>query len=43
VGNHISAALPRQSDGIHLTAEGHAQFAARILPQVVAALGSARY
>jgi len=43
VGNHISAALPRLSDGIHLTAEGHAQFAARILPQVVAALGSARY
>ncbi len=36
------SALPLQSDGIHLTAEGHAQVAARILPQVVAALGSAR-
>jgi acyl-CoA thioesterase-1 len=31
--------LPRQSDGIHLTAEGHAQFAARLLPQVISVLG----
>ncbi|MGO9356507.1 MAG: GDSL-type esterase/lipase family protein [Xanthobacteraceae bacterium] len=31
--------LPRQSDGIHLTAEGHAAFAARVLPQVIAAAG----
>jgi hypothetical protein len=27
--------LPRQSDGIHLTAEEHAQFAARLLPAVM--------
>ncbi len=31
--------LPRQSDGIHLTAEGHAQFAARLLPEVIVAIG----
>ena len=31
--------LPTQSDGIHLTAEGHAQAAARLLPQVIAAIG----
>ncbi len=37
------AGLPRQSDNIHLTAEGHALFAARVLPQVVAALGAARH
>jgi acyl-CoA thioesterase I len=40
--SHIHG-LPLQGDGIHLTAEGHAQFAARIMPQVVAALGSARH
>ena len=31
--------LPRQSDGVHLTAEGHGAFAARVLPQVIAAIG----
>ena len=31
--------LPLQSDGIHVTAEGHAAVAARVLPQVVAAIG----
>jgi acyl-CoA thioesterase-1 len=31
--------LPRQSDGIHVTAEGHAAVAARLLPQVVAVIG----
>ena len=31
--------LPRQSDGIHLTAEGHATLAARLLPRVVGAIG----
>jgi len=33
--------LPRQSDGLHLTAEGHATLAARLLPQVTGALGRA--
>ena len=33
------AGLPTQSDGIHLTAEGHAALAARLLPQVIAAIG----
>jgi acyl-CoA thioesterase I len=31
--------LPRQPDGVHLTAEGHGAFAARVLPQVIAAIG----
>jgi len=31
--------LPQQSDGIHLTADGHAQFAARLLPKVISAIG----
>jgi acyl-CoA thioesterase-1 len=31
--------LPRQPDSIHLTAEGHAALAARLLPQVIAAIG----
>jgi acyl-CoA thioesterase I len=31
--------LPRQSDGIHLTAEAHATLAARLLPQVIAVIG----
>jgi acyl-CoA thioesterase I len=31
--------LPRQSDSVHLTAEGHATLAARLLPQVIAAIG----
>jgi acyl-CoA thioesterase-1 len=31
--------LPRQSDGVHLTAEGHAALAARLLPSVVGAIG----
>jgi acyl-CoA thioesterase-1 len=34
--------LPRQSDGIHLTAAGHETVAARLLPQVIRALGSSR-
>jgi acyl-CoA thioesterase I len=33
------AGLPRQSDGVHLTAEGHTAFAARVLPQVIEAIG----
>jgi acyl-CoA thioesterase-1 len=33
------AGLPTQSDGIHLTAEGHVALAARLLPQVIAAIG----
>jgi acyl-CoA thioesterase I len=32
----------RQQDGRHLSAEGHAQVAARLLPMVTAALGSRR-
>jgi acyl-CoA thioesterase I len=42
----ILKAAPRQNDahrGMPLTAEGHAQVASRILPQVVAALGSGRH
>jgi len=35
----IYQGLPRQPDGIHLTAAGHAALAARLLPQVTAALG----
>ena len=31
--------LPTQSDGIHLTAEAHATLAARLLPEVIAAIG----
>jgi acyl-CoA thioesterase-1 len=31
--------LPRQPDSVHLTAEGHATLAARLLPQVIAAIG----
>jgi acyl-CoA thioesterase-1 len=31
--------LPTQSDGIHLTAEGHATLAARLLPQVIGVIG----
>ena len=31
--------LPLQSDGVHLTAEAHAALAARLLPQVIAAIG----
>jgi acyl-CoA thioesterase I len=31
--------LPTQSDGIHLTAESHATLAARLLPEVIAAIG----
>ena len=31
--------LPTQSDGIHLTGEGHATLAVRLLPQVIAAIG----
>jgi acyl-CoA thioesterase-1 len=34
--------LPRQSDGIHLTAAGHDAVAARLLPQVIHAIGSPR-
>jgi acyl-CoA thioesterase I len=34
--------LPRQPDGIHLTADGHAMLAARLLPRVIAALGRPR-
>jgi acyl-CoA thioesterase-1 len=33
------AGLPTQSDRIHLTAEAHATLAARLLPQVIAAVG----
>ena len=32
--------LPTQSDRIHLTAEAHAALAARLLPHVIAAIGS---
>jgi acyl-CoA thioesterase I len=42
IADAIWKAAPHQSDGIHLSAEGHAQVAKRILPQVVAALGSER-
>jgi acyl-CoA thioesterase I len=31
--------FPRQEDGIHLTPAGHAQLAARLMPQVIAAVG----
>jgi len=31
----------KQSDHVHLTAEGHRQFAAKLLPWVIAALGNA--
>ncbi len=31
--------LPTQPDGIHLTAEAHAALAARLLPQVIGAIG----
>jgi acyl-CoA thioesterase I len=31
----------RQPDNVHLTAEGHRQFAAKLLPWVIAALGTA--
>jgi acyl-CoA thioesterase-1 len=31
--------LPRQSDGVHLTAEGHAAVAARLLPLVIDSIG----
>ena len=31
--------LPRQSDSIHLTAEGHATLAERLLPHVIAVIG----
>jgi acyl-CoA thioesterase-1 len=31
----------RQADHVHLTAEGHRQFAAKLLPWVIAALGNA--
>jgi acyl-CoA thioesterase-1 len=34
--------LPRQSDGIHLTAAGHEVVAERLLPQVIHAIGSPR-
>jgi acyl-CoA thioesterase-1 len=30
----------RQSDGIHLTAAGHARIAAQLVPQVIAAIGN---
>lgn len=33
------AGLPRQPDAIHLTAAGHAALAARLAPQVIAAVG----
>jgi hypothetical protein len=31
--------LPRQSEGIHLTAASHSALGARLVPQVVAAVG----
>jgi acyl-CoA thioesterase-1 len=34
--------LPRQSDNIHLTAASHEAVAARLLPQVIRAIGSPR-
>jgi acyl-CoA thioesterase-1 len=34
--------VPRQQDGHHLSAEGHAQVAARLVPMVIAAAGSRR-
>jgi acyl-CoA thioesterase-1 len=34
--------LPRQPDGIHLTAASHDVVAARLLPQVIRAIGSSR-
>jgi acyl-CoA thioesterase-1 len=38
-GMHGWAGGRLQADGIHITAEGHAAVAARLLPQVAAALG----
>jgi acyl-CoA thioesterase I len=38
-GMHGWAGRRLQADGIHITAEGHAAVAARLLPQVTAALG----
>jgi acyl-CoA thioesterase-1 len=34
--------LAHQGDGIHITAEAHAQLAARLVPMVIAAAGSRR-
>jgi acyl-CoA thioesterase I len=42
VGLQYFRGLPLQSDGLHITAQGQATLAARLLPQVVAALGTAR-
>lgn len=44
-GANITASIPRtyyQSDGIHLSAEGHALLAGKLLPQVIGAIGKAR-
>jgi acyl-CoA thioesterase I len=42
VGLQYFRGLPRQADGLHITAEGQATLAARLLPQVVAALRAPR-
>ena len=42
VGLQYFSGLPLQSDELHITAEGQATLAARLLPQVVATLGAAR-
>jgi acyl-CoA thioesterase I len=42
VGLQYFYGLPRQADALHITAEGQATLAARLLPQVVAALGAPR-
>ena len=34
--------VPRQADGVHFTPEGHRMVAARLLPMVIAAIGSPR-
>jgi acyl-CoA thioesterase-1 len=39
LGSIVLPTQYRQPDGIHWTAEGHAQIAARLLPQVAAAMG----
>jgi acyl-CoA thioesterase-1 len=41
-GMHGRAGGRLQADGIHITAEGHAAVAARLLPQVIAAVGKGR-
>jgi acyl-CoA thioesterase-1 len=42
IANDLIRGLPRQGDGMHLSPEGHAMFAERVLPQVVQAMGQPR-